>query len=209
MLIEDGHEIGAHGYTEGMPVTALDREGQRDSIERSIELIQSLTGELPKCWLGQGASADRNTLELLAEAGIGANADLQDDELPYFLHVGDKTLVEIPYRMIGNLNDVPLTTVLGALYSVGAAQRHLREAFDAYYEEAATFPVILNFGTHPHVIGRPDTIKILREFMEYVAGHSDVWICTSGEIADWWRQQFGHLVVEGGGDIHVTDAPAS
>jgi peptidoglycan/xylan/chitin deacetylase (PgdA/CDA1 family) len=203
LLAKEGHEIGGHGYTEGMPMTSLDRAGQAESINRSVDLIASVTGEAPTTWLGQGASADRNTIELLAEAGFKANADLQDDELPYFLHVGDETLVEIPYRMIGNLNDVPLLTVLGALYSVENAGKHLRQAFDAYYEMAQTRPLILNLGTHPHVSGRPDGFKILKEFMEYVVGHEDVWVCTYAAMAEWWRQQYGSLVPPGGGDIHL------
>jgi peptidoglycan/xylan/chitin deacetylase (PgdA/CDA1 family) len=206
MLHNDGHEIAAHGYTEGMPMTSLDRAGQADSIKRSVELLSSVTGKTPTTWLGQGASADRDTIELLAEAGFHANADLQDDELPYFVHVGEQTLVVIPYRMIGNLNDVPLMTELGAQYAVADAALHLRETFDVYYEMAEMRPLILNLGTHPHVSGRPDAFKVLKEFMEYVAGHQDVWIPTYAAMAQWWREQFGPLIPEGGGDIHVPAA---
>jgi allantoinase len=203
MLAGEGHEIGGHGYSEGWPMAAMDREQQADHIRRSVELLSSVTGKAPTSWVGPGAAADRNTVELLAEAGFTCHGDFQDDELPYFLHVGEKTLVEVPYRMVGNLNDVPLISNYGAFKSVEAAGAHLRESFDAAYELAETHTSVFNFGTHPHVIGRPDPAVTMKRFLEYVAGFSDVWVTTYAELAEWWRQQYGHLVPEGGGDLDV------
>ncbi len=203
MLFGEGHEIGGHGYSEGWPMTALDRERQADAIARTVELISSVTGRAPATWLGPGAAADRNTIELVAEAGFSCHGDLQDDELPYFLHVGEKTLVEIPYRMVSNLNDVPLMTAAGAFKSVQDTGRHLRESFDASYEAAARTPLIFNFGTHPHISGRPDYFKVTKDFLAYACARDDVWVCTYEEMAQWWSQQFGHLVPAGGGDIDI------
>jgi peptidoglycan/xylan/chitin deacetylase (PgdA/CDA1 family) len=203
MLANEGHEIGGHGYSEGWPMASMDREGQADAIRRSVELLSSVTGKPPTSWVGPGAAADRDTVELLAEAGFLCHGDFQDDELPYFLHVGERTLVEIPYRMVGNLNDVPLISNYGAFKSVEEAGRHLRESFDAAYELAETHTSVFNFGTHPHVIGRPDPTKTMKSFLEYVAGFDDVWVTTYAEMAEWWQEQFGHLVPVGGGDIDV------
>jgi peptidoglycan/xylan/chitin deacetylase (PgdA/CDA1 family) len=203
LLASDGHEIGGHGYSEGWPMAAMGREQQADHIRRSVELLSSVTGKAPTSWVGPGAAADRNTLELLAEAGFTCHGDFQDDELPYFLHVGEQTLVEVPYRMVGNLNDVPLISNYGAFKSVEEAGAHLRESFDAAYELAETHTSVFNFGTHPHVIGRPDAAVTMKRFLEYVAGFDDVWVTTYAELAEWWQQQYGHLVPAGGGDIDV------
>jgi peptidoglycan/xylan/chitin deacetylase (PgdA/CDA1 family) len=210
LLVQSGHEIGAHGYTQGRPMTFMDREAQREAIAKSVELITQVTGKPPAGWVGPAASCDRNTIELLAEAGFDYHADLQDDELPYFLHVGERTLVEIPYRMIGNLNDLPLLTALrGVPKSVPEATEHFTAAFDAYHRAAQTRPLIINFGTHPHVSGRPDGAEILRRTLEHVRRHDDVWVCTFAEMAAWWRERFGGLVPAGAGDIDVTsDTPA-
>lgn len=204
LLHTEGHELGGHGYSEGWPMTALTREQQADHIARSVELLSSVSGKAPTSWVGPGAGANRDTVELLAEAGFLAHGDLQDDELPYFLHVGDRTLVEIPYRMISNLNDVPLMTQAGRMRSVADATDYLTQSFDASYAEAARRPLLVNFGTHPHVSGRPDHCEVMRRFLEYVASHEDVWVCTYAELAAWWQEQFGHLVPEDGGDIDVS-----
>jgi peptidoglycan/xylan/chitin deacetylase (PgdA/CDA1 family) len=208
MLHGEGHEIGAHGYSEGWPMTAMDRDGQADAIRRSVDLIRSVTGEAPQTWLGPGAGADRNTVELIAEAGFSCHGDFQDDELPYFLHVGDRTLVEIPYRMIGNLNDVPLLSQAGQMLSVPRAIEYLRESFDASYEEALRRPLMVNFGTHPQVIGRPDAFKVMREFMKYVVDHEGVWIPTYAELSAWWQDRFGPLVPDDHGDLDVSSLAA-
>lgn len=204
-LVAAGHEIGGHGYSEGMPMTAMSREDQRESIRLSVERITELTGKPPAGWVGPGAAADEDTIELLAEAGFDYHGDLQDDELPYFLHVGGRTLVEIPYRMIGNLNDLPLQTAMrGSPKGVTPAFEHLRDAFDAYYAAAATHPLIINFGTHPHISGRPDGNMVLRRIMEHVHSHDDVWVCTYGEVAAWWRERFGSAVPAGGGALDLS-----
>jgi allantoinase len=208
MLHAEGHHLCGHGYSEGVTMTSLDRAGQEEAIKKSNQLIGDITGEQPRTWLAQAASADRNTLELLARYGYTANCDLQDDELPYFIHVNGTTMLEIPYRMAGNLNDVPLTTIYGAVKSVKDTTRHLIESFDAYYEAAETHPLLFNFGTHPHVIGRPDNAKALKDFLTHVKQYDDVWTPTYQEVSDYWWETYGQLADPAGGAIDVSQLKA-
>jgi peptidoglycan/xylan/chitin deacetylase (PgdA/CDA1 family) len=203
MLHDEGHELCGHAHSEGMTMTAIDHGARVEAVKAGVDALTELTGEKPKTWLSPAASADRDTIELVAEAGFIGHCDLQDDELPYFIHVNGKTMVEIPYRMAGNVNDVPITTIYGAVKSVGDTTRHLIEAFDAYYEAAETHPLLFNFGTHPHVIGRPDNAKALRSFLSYVKERDDVWTPTYAEVAEWWSEQYGHLADEAGGDLNI------
>lgn len=201
--VADGHPLIGHAATEGMPMPTLDREQQRESVRLSIEAIESVAGAPPAGWIGPGAKADRNTIELIAEAGLSWNGDLQDDELPYFLHVGDKVLVEVPYRMIGNLNDLLIATHMGTQRSVTELVDYVTSSFDAYHAEAGTHPLIMNYGMHPLVSGRPDTFQGLRALVERAKAHDDVWICTHDELAEWWDSRFRSLVPEAGGDLDV------
>jgi allantoinase len=202
-LVADGWSMVAHADTEGNPMPTLDREGQRISVQRSIEAITDLTGAPPQGWIGPGAKADRNTIELIAEAGLTWHGDLQDDELPYFIHVGDKTLVEVPYRMVGNLNDLLLASHMGMQRSPTELIGYLTSAFDAYYEAARSRPLIMNYGMHPLVSGRPDVFLGLRALVERAQSHEDVWICTHDELAEWWDGRFRSSVPEDGGDLDV------
>ena len=206
-LVNDGHELGAHGYSQGWPMQLMDRQQQQEAIKKSIDVLGSFTGQAPRGWIGPGAGATHETIELLAEAGFEYNSDMQDDELPYFLHAGDKTMVEIPYRMVGNLNDfLILSAGFGIPKSIPEAITHLTSAFDAYHRASQSRPLLFNYGTHPYVSGRPDNIYVLDAFIQHVKQHKDVWVCSYGEINDWWRKQYLDLANPAGGSI---DAPQS
>ena len=185
-LAADGHELGCHGYSQGAVMAQLSRGEQQEAIGRSVELLRSVSGETPTGWVSPGAESNDETVELLAEAGFDYHGDRQDDELPYLLHAPAKTLVEVPYRVAGNLNDIPLLT--RTITSVSAAARHVTDAFDAYYEAAATRPLLFNYGTHPYISGRPDNAKVLRALLEHIHRHDDVWVTNYREVAVWWRQ---------------------
>ncbi|MER7002791.1 polysaccharide deacetylase family protein [Dactylosporangium sp. NPDC000555] len=190
-LVEAGHHLGGHAYSEGTPLNTLTREGQRESIQRTIDLIAKVTGTKTRGWIGPGAVCTRETIDLLMEMGFDYHCDLQDDELPYFLTSGEQSILEIPYRMVGNVNDFPLFT--RNIQSVKAGVRHLCETFDAYRQRAEVRPLLFNYGTHPFVSGRPDFSVVLEEFLEYVHSFSDVWVCNYDQICDWWTQSFtGH-----------------
>jgi peptidoglycan/xylan/chitin deacetylase (PgdA/CDA1 family) len=208
LLVSEGHELGGHSYSEGMPMASLSTADKQESIRRSFELIEDVTGRPPAGWLGPGAIADTETIRLLAKAGARYTGDLNDDELPYFLHVDEHTIVSIPYRSIGNLNDLSLATALrGTPKSVPQYTEHFLAAFKAYHHEAQRRPLIVNFGTHPHVSGRPDNFVAFRALIEEVCSHDDVWVCTYAELADWWTEQFSRFIPEGGGDMAAADLP--
>lgn len=183
-----GHEIGAHGYSEAVPLSTMTREEQREDIRTSMEILQGLTGIKPVTWLGPTALCNEDTIELLAEEGFLCNGDLQDDELPYFIDVKGKTMVEVPYRMVGNINDLFITT--RHYKNVEEIIAYLKGGFDAYYREASKRPLLFNFGTHPFIVGRPDVAHAFATFLDYIKQYDDIWITTYGEIAEWWNKKF-------------------
>src|SRR5258708_25024489 len=130
-LLRDGQELGAHGYWQGQVMAWLSRADQEAAIRKSVQLLTSVNGKPPTGWVSPAAESNEDTLELLAAAGFDYHGDLQDDELPYFVHVGDTDLVEIPYRLVGNLNDLSL--LVRNVNSVSGAPQLLTDAFDAYY----------------------------------------------------------------------------
>jgi allantoinase len=188
-LVDAGHDLGAHGYSEGAVISTLTRDEQRDSISRTVDLIGGLTGQPPRGWIGPGAVCTADTVDLLSQAGFEYHADMQDDEVPYFISVNQgPEMVEIPYRMVGNVNDFPL--FLRNIQSIKTGVEHLKQTFDAYYAEAQRRPLIFNYGTHPFVSGRPDFARVLDEFLQYVHSFDDIWVANYAEIANWWRKGF-------------------
>jgi peptidoglycan/xylan/chitin deacetylase (PgdA/CDA1 family) len=187
-MVADGHELGGHGFAQGQVMAMLSRAEQEDSIGRSVAALQSVTGQRPAGWVSPAAESNQDTIELLAAAGFTYHGDLQDDELPYFVHAGDKIVVEIPYRLVGNLNDLSILT--RNVTSVSTAAAHLCDAFDAYYAAAAVRPLIFSYGMHPYISGRPDNAMVLRRLLEHIHSRSGVWVTTYAGMAGWWRERF-------------------
>jgi hypothetical protein len=64
-----------------------------------------MTGKKPLGWLGSGLAETWHTLDFLAAEGCLYVADWVNDDQPYFMDVGGKRLVSIPYSY--EINDSP------------------------------------------------------------------------------------------------------
>lgn len=201
-MVADGHELNPHGYSQGLVMGHMDRDAQRASILKAKELVESISGRPATGWVSPAAESNDVTIELLAENGFDYHGDLQDDELPYFIHTASgRTIVEIPYRLAGNLNDLPLFT--RNVNSVSSGIDILTGAFDAYYQAASKTPLLFNYGTHPYISGRPDTSLVLRGLLEHIHRYDDVWVATYDEVAAWWRKEFEAKIAPDRGIIDV------
>ena len=79
-LAARGHDIAAHGFAH-QPVFAQSREEFRSDVERSLELISSLTGSRPTGYRAPAFSLSRDTawaLEVLADLGFRYDSSLHD-----------------------------------------------------------------------------------------------------------------------------------
>ena len=56
--------------------------------------------------------------------------------------------------------------------------------FDGSYRAGGCFLLVV----HPFCIGRHPRIAMLRELIEYIEGHGDVWFATHLEVAEEWRR---------------------
>ena len=200
-LAADGHDLNPHGYSQGQVIGHMSREEQRETLLKTRDAVESILGRRPGGWVSPAAEANDDTLDLLAETGYDFHGDLQDDELPYFVHSGDRTVVEIPYRLAGNLNDLPLFT--RNVRGVSEGIRLLTDAFDAYYEAASRTPLLYNYGTHPYISGRPDNAAVMRGLLEHIHRYDDVWVTNYSEVAAWWRKEFESRISPEQGIIDV------
>jgi len=185
-----GHEICAHGYSEGTPPTLVDREDQRAEIRRNIDLIEDTVGERPRGWISPGADCNEDTVELLAEEGFLYHGDLHDDELPYFIETQEGTLVEIPFRLVGMVNDLAINTSWDTRISFDEALDYIKSSFDAAYRESARRPLQFRYAIHPFVSGWPDFANLYSDFLSYMQSYEDVWITSYGELAEYWFEHF-------------------
>jgi hypothetical protein len=81
-----------------------------------------------------------------------------------------------------DVNDLP------TCIRYGHAPRHMLDAFvDTFtaMRERESVPLMLDVTAHTHVMGRPSGAWVYDEIMAIVAKHSDVWVTTREEMADY------------------------
>ena len=66
--------------------------------------------------------------------------------------------------------------------------QYMRDSFDALYAEGEEAPKMMSIGMHCRLLGRPWRITALQRFLDHIARHDRVWVCTRLDIARHWKQ---------------------
>ncbi|MDE6959141.1 MAG: polysaccharide deacetylase, partial [Helicobacter apodemus] len=209
MIVDAGHEIGAHGYSHENPI-AMTPKQEEDVLLKSIELIKDLTGKKPIGYVAPWWEFSNVTNELLLKHGIKYDHSLMhNDFTPYYVRVGDKwtkidysaeakdwmkplirgeetDLVEIPANWY--LDDLPpMMFIKKSPNSFGfVSPRDIGQMwidqFDWVYEnmDYAVFPMTI----HPDVSGRPQVLLMHERIIEHINKHEGVRWVNLNEMAD-------------------------
>jgi putative urate catabolism protein len=186
-LAERGHEVAGHGY-RWIDYRNIPEDVERANIATTYDLIKGITGMPPVGWFTGRISP--NTRRLVAEhGGFTYDSDAYDDDLPYWVKVGGKPHLVIPYTF--DANDMKFATVPPHMTSNDEFTRYLIDGFDVLYAEGATSPKMMSVGLHCRIAGRPGRAKALERFLDYVCSFDDVWVCTRAQIAERWNANHG------------------
>jgi len=221
-IVADGHEIAAHGYSHENPI-AMTRDQESAVLDRSIELIETVSGARPSGYAAPWCEFSSMTNELLLERGFSYDRSLMhNDFTPYYLRAGDSwtkidysrpaeewmkplrrgretDLVEIPVNW--HLDDLPPMMFIKAspnshgFVSPRDIEQAWRDQFDWVYREMdyAVFTVTI----HPDVSGRPQVLLVLERLIEHINGHSGIRWATLHEITEDFRSRFPRAVSRG------------
>ena len=194
-----GHEIGIHGYVHENPL-AMTREQEADVLDRTISVIEKISGKKPTGYMAPWWELSKNTVELLLDRGITYDSSLMEDDYhPYYVRVGDSwtkinyngqasdwmkpwkageevNLVEIPANW--HLDDAPpLLFVKAAANNHGLVTgRQLGEIwqdqFDWVYRnyDYAVLPITI----HPDAAGKPHGLMMLERLFDHILAHKGV-----------------------------------
>jgi peptidoglycan-N-acetylglucosamine deacetylase len=223
LIVDGGHEIGAHGYSHENPI-AMTAKQEEDVLVRSVELIEQVSGSKPQGYVAPWWEMSNSTASLLLKYGFRYDhSQSYDDFTPFYARVGDawtkidyraeaatwmKPLVrgdEIDLVEIGAnwyLDDLPpMMFIKKSPNSHGfVSPRHLeemwRDQFDWVYREMdyAIFPITI----HPDVSGRPQVLLMLERIIEYISSKDGVRWLTMAEIADDFRRRRPFATKSGG-----------
>ncbi len=178
---EAGHEFVGHCW-RWIDYQHVPEDEEREHIKLAIDGIKDIVGRPPVGWMSGRPSP--NTRKLLIEhGGLLYDRDALNDELPYWVEVGGKSHLVIPYSYETNDNR-------SDLHAGFATSEHffqyMKDTFDVLYAEGADEPKMMSLGLHDRLTGRPGRAAGLIRFLDYVQSHDKVWICTGEDIARHW-----------------------
>ncbi|WDF33970.1 polysaccharide deacetylase [Arthrobacter agilis] len=209
MIVDAGHEIGVHGYSHENPI-AMTREQETAILDRSIELIENVSGRRPTGYVAPWWEFSPITNEILLERGIKYDHSLMHNDFePYYVRVGDSwtkidyskpaeawmkplvrgqetDLVEIPANWY--LDDLPPMMFIKAspnshgFVNPRDIEQMWRDQFDWVYAEMDS--AVFTMTIHPDVSGRPQVLLMLERLIQHFNAHEGVTWHTFDQIAD-------------------------
>jgi len=189
-IVAEGNKRGwawlAHGKNNSQKWNTLSLEEERVAAAEVVSTIRQATGKMVKGWLGPAGTESYNTVDVLAELGLTYVCDWTADDQPFPLNSQSGRMISVPYTP--EVNDLPIFA--GKTVSGSAYYEIVRDHFDVMYAQAATSGLVLCLGIHPFIINQPYRHKYFAQVLRYVAGHAEVWLTTSDEIADWYFERY-------------------
>ncbi len=215
MVVEAGHEIGAHGYLHENPV-AMSPQQEADVLARSVELVEQATGQRPRGYVAPWWEMSAVTAQLLLDNGFRYDhSQAYRDFTPFYARTGDEWTnvdytksaqewmkplrhgTEIDLVDIGAnwyVDDLPPMLFMKAspnshgFVNPRDIEQLWCDQFDWVYRELdyAVFP----FTIHPDVSGRPQVLLMLERLIEYVNVHDGVRWATMEEVAEDFRRRY-------------------
>ncbi|MGE3302275.1 MAG: polysaccharide deacetylase family protein [Hyphomonadaceae bacterium] len=181
MLVERGHEIAGHSYTQDLLVAYLPPEREREVIVQCGDIIAKATGKRPVGWASPRMTPTANTAAILAELGYTWHGDYNDTDLPYIVQTPKGPLVALMH------SDFTDNRVLR-----GSPRDFLNVYLDTYdFLRRSGRAEIINLTMHTHFGGRPMMAAMLDEILTHYGKAGDVWFARHDEMAEFILKQAG------------------
>ena len=179
--IARGHELSAHGWRwESHAGMAPEREAA--DMDACIRAFEAACGQRPLGWHTRSACTPA-TRALLAERGFLYDSDAYNDDLPYFVPVGGRRHLVLPYAF--DTNDMQFQHTQ-RFATAGQFAEYCCDAFDWLWKEGAHAPRMLSIGLHLRMIGRPARMQALELILAHLRERGGAWIATRAQIARHW-----------------------
>ena len=192
-IADAGHDVVAHSYSMDIVPIYLSEEEERENIRRTTDLVQQATGTRPRGWISPRSTPSLRTPRLLLEAGYDWHGDTLNDDLPYLVRFGSRSIVAFPNST--EVNDLPL------YMRHGNSPRVMLEVFEDWLECARTREqgaVRMDPAIHSHVFTRQPGLGFYERIMEIARESDDIWIGTRSAAAAHLRSVLEPRLEDGG-----------
>lgn len=183
------HDVMAHGW-RWEELWRCTREEERDHLRRAVESIEKACGTRPVGWHSRCTPSIHTRDLVVEEGGFLYDSDSYSDDLPYFVDVGDKQHLVVPYSL--TFNDMRFA--FPGYADPTSFFNYLRMGFDDLWDEGADTPKMMSIGVHGRWAGQPGRARALRDFIDYTLTKGDVWYARRRDIAQWWTDHHAEFV---------------
>jgi peptidoglycan/xylan/chitin deacetylase (PgdA/CDA1 family) len=184
--VRRGHEVSAHGW-RWESHHLLDEATERERIALAVAAIRQATGIRPDGWHTRSPASYRTRRLLVEEGGFLYDSDAYNDDLPYFVQVGGRRHLVLPYAF--DTNDMQFFHTQRFSGAADFAE-YVIEAFDWLHREGAQAPKMLSVGLHLRMIGRPGRIGALDRILRHIVDKGEAWVARRVDIAHHWLARF-------------------
>ncbi len=177
--LDRGWEFNAHSYDQ----VAMHRlDDQKQTIEKSLDIIEKFTGKRPRGWFGPGLTQTFETLDLLAQAGVEYIGDWVIDDQPVEVKTAHGPVVALPYNY--EIHDIAQQMI--QFHESEIYFKRAKDYFDCLYEESEDNVRIMALAVHPYISGSPHRAKYIRQTFEYIMSKPGVLAWDGEQILDWY-----------------------
>ena len=171
----------AHGKDNSTFQSGFDEATEAALLADVVGTLRKGLGRPVHGWLGPALTETFATPRLLARLGLSYVLDWCNDDQPYPLR--EPGMISVPYSI--ELNDV--TLFVGKQLGGADFYRIVCDQFDQLWEDGARGGRVMALCLHPFIVNQPFRHKYLVRALDYIAGHADVWLTTSDDIAAHYR----------------------
>lgn len=181
-ILEAGHEVALHSHAHRR-LPGLPQSEQREDFERGLAALRHLGAE-PRGYRAPLWQLTRATLELIGEHGLLYDSSLMDDDRPYLLEAGGRTMAELPPHWC--LDDWEQYGFLPAP-DIGRqieAPGKVLELWTAELDAMRATGSLCVLTCHPFLSGRPSRVRNLERFVEFAKERGDVGFTRCDRLAE-------------------------
>lgn len=181
-IAETDWDVLCHGW-RWIEHYLMDEATEREHIARAHASITRTIGRAPEGWYCRYGPSPNTRRLVVDHGGFSYDSDSYADEVPYWVSVGGRPHLVVPYCLA--TNDAKL--VGGPLVTGAEFAAFLYDSLDFLLAEGQTR--VMSVGIHLRVLGQPGRAAGLARFLDSLAGRDDVWVCRRGDIARHFRAQ--------------------
>jgi len=184
---ERAHDLLGHGWrwTENWTMT---RDEEREHLVRAIETYERVLGERPLGWNSRSFPSVHTRALVAEDGGFTYYSDPCNDDLPYYVDEGGRTLLVVPYSKTTNDARYLVTPGFGGPSDF---VDHCRRALDYLCDEAAEAGgAMMTVPVHARWSGQPARASAVKEFVEYALAKPGAAFMRRIDIARFWLDEF-------------------